>query len=65
MKFYSRCCVMGSGVVTLARTIRLTMTVVVKSRVTHYSLDPMFLTTNLLQKILEKSRKLRKRCNHK
>ena len=65
MTFYSRCCVMGSGVVVLARTIRLTMTVVVKSRITHDSLDPMFLINNSLQKVLEKLRKLRKSCNHK
>ena len=54
---------MGSGVVVLARTARLTMTVVVKSQITHYSLDPMFLTNNLLQKILVKLPKLRKSCN--
>ena len=48
---------MGSGVVVLARTARLTMTVVVKSQITHYSLDPMFLTNNLLQKILVKVKK--------
>ena len=65
MTFYSRSCVMGSGVVVLARTIRLTMTVVVKSQITHYSLDAMFSTNNRLQKILEKMCKLIKICNHK
>ena len=63
--FYFRCCVMGLGVVVRTRTIRLTMTVVVKSRIIHYSLDPMFLTNNHLQKVLEKLWKLRKSCNHK
>ena len=63
--FYSRSCVMGSGVVVLARTIRLAMTVVVKSQITHYSLDAMFSTNNRLQKILEKMCKSIKICNHK
>ena len=56
---------MRSGVVVLARTIKLTMRVVVKSQIIHYSLDPMFLTKNRLQKILEKLRKLQESCNQK
>ena len=52
---------MGSGVVVLARTARLTMTVVVKSQITHYSLDPMFLTNNLLQKNIGKIAQVKKK----
>ena len=35
--FYSKCCIMGSGVGTLGRKIRLAMTVMVESRIRHYS----------------------------
>ena len=35
--FYSKCCIMGSGVGTLGRKIGLAMTVMVESRIRHYS----------------------------
>ena len=35
--FYSKCCIMGSGVGTLGRKIRLAMTVMVESQIGHYS----------------------------
>ena len=37
---------MGSGVGLLVRKIRMNMTVVVKSGITHYSSDLMFLASN-------------------
>ena len=52
---------MGSGVVALARTIRLTMAVVAKSRITYYSLDPMFVTNNRLQKNVGKNVQVKKK----
>ena len=44
--FYSRYCIIRSGVGILAREIRLAMTVVVESWITHYSLDPMVWPSN-------------------
>ena len=44
--FYFKCCIMASEVGLLAREIRLAMTVVVELWITHYSLDPMVLTSN-------------------
>ena len=44
--FYFRRCILWPGVGLLARQIRLAMTVVVKSWITHYSLDPIVLTSN-------------------
>ena len=41
IKFYSRWCIMGSGVGILAKKITLAMTVVVESWITHCSLDSM------------------------
>ena len=46
MIFYSRYCIMGSGVVILARKMRLVMTMVVESWITHKSLDPMVWPSN-------------------
>ena len=43
--FYSRCCIMGSGVDILARKIRSVMTVV-ESWIAHYKLDPMVWLSN-------------------
>ena len=58
--FHSRCCIMGS-VVVLARTMRLTMAAVVKSRITHYSLDPTLLNNNLPQKNIGKIEQVKKK----
>ena len=44
--FYFWCCYLGSGVGLLAREISFAMTVVVELRITHFSLDPMVLTSN-------------------
>ena len=45
--FYFKCCIMRSWVGLLAREIRLAMTVVVESWITHYSLDPVVLLFGL------------------
>ena len=44
MVFFSGYCTMGSRIGALARKIRLAMTVVVESDITHYSLDHLILT---------------------
>ena len=57
--FYSRCCVMGS------RTIRLIITVVVKSRITHLKLRSYAFNQQSSAKNIGKTAQVKKNCNHK